>query len=640
MLEERKCPECDATYDSRTRYCQRDGKPLVVTRTLIGRVLHGKYRIDDWLGGGGMASVYRATHLRMGEEVAVKVLNPDLVDKERLADRFRNEARAAMRINHQNAIKVTDFDITEDNLHYLVMEIVKGRLLRDLIDEGPLNYRRAVKILSQACEAIDAAHKQSIIHRDLKPDNIIVQDVDGAETVKVLDFGIARLREPENPNSSKAVYTAPGIVMGTPQYMSPEQCQSKELGPASDVYSIGVIAYEMLACRTPFIPSADMREFFNQINTDSPPPLRSFSPETPQSIERVIMRALEKAPENRPASAAALANELRRAVKEAEGVATDPSVAATTIIIESGAATSPITQIPHAPAGGELKPPVAKRAGENKKAASHRFRWGLGAAVVALAIVAIVLYSVIPRKEPAPKTDRPVTIPDEFGEMVFIHGGKFKMGRNDGDADERPEHEVEVKDFYLDKYEVTNQLYKRFIDATGHRAPSHWKNGSFAPAEAKTPVTHVTWNDAAEYAEWAKKRLPTEEEWEYAARGGKGYLYPWGDEWKVGNANAGMDTPRPVSVGSFVNDRSEFGVFGMAGNVSEWVNSFHLHYDPSATGRCSKCRIYRGGNFKSTIKQSATTFRLSDYPDIPTSGDDRDAYEQLVLPRVGFRCAK
>jgi serine/threonine-protein kinase len=635
MLEERKCSKCGAIYDPRTRYCQKDGKPLVVTKTLIGRTLHGKYRIEDWLGGGGMANVYRATHLKMGEEVAVKVLNPDLVEIERLADRFRNEARAAMRVNHQNAVKVTDFDITEDNLHYLVMEIVKGHLLRDLIDEGAFNYRRAVKILSQACEAIDAAHKQGIIHRDLKPDNIIVQDVGGAETVKVLDFGIARLRDPENSNSSKAVYTAPGILMGTPRYMSPEQCQSKELGPASDVYSMGIIAYEMLAGRTPFTPTGDLREFFYQVKNDSPPPLRFFSVETPQSIERVIMRALEKAPENRPASAAALAQELRRAVKEADSGITDPLITDTTIMYESDGDTSPDIAITYAPANAKIKTRDAK-----KKVSTHGFRWDLVAGVTALAIVLIVLYWVFLGKERPPKTAGTITITDEYGDMVLIPGGKFKMGRVDGDADERPEHEVEVKDFYLDKYEVTNQQYKKFVDATGHRAPSHWKNGSFATEEALTPVTYVTWNDAADYAKWAKKRLPTEEEWEYAARGGKGFLYPWGNEWREGSANAGIGAPKPLSVRSYEKDLSEFGVFGMAGNVSEWVDGFHLPYDPTATGGCPQCRIYRGGNFKSTAKASATTSRLSDYPDIPTSEADREAYEKLVFPRVGFRCAK
>src|SRR5215813_11466422 len=423
--------------------------------------------------------------------------------------------------------------------------------------------------------------------------------------------------------------------MGTPRYMSPEQCQSKELGPASDVYSMGIIAYEMLAGRTPFTPSGDLRDFFNQVKNDSPPPLRFFSVDTPQSIERVIMRALEKAPENRPSSAAALAQELRRAVKEADSGITDPLITDTTIMFESGGETSPDTSIPYAAANGKIKTRGAK-----KKVSTHGFRWDLVTTVAALAILVIVLYWVLLGKKEALKTGGTITLVDEFGEMVLIPGDKFKMGRDDGDADERPEHEVQVEDFYLDKYEVTNQQYKRFVDATGHRAPGNWKNGSFAPEEALVPVTYVTWNDAADYAKWAKKRLPTEEEWEYAARGRKEFRYPWGDEWKEGHANAGMDAAKPVSVSGFVNDRSEFGVYGMAGNVSEWVNAFHLPYDQSATGGCPQCRIYRGGNFKSKVKESATTFRLSDYPDIPTSETDRAAYEKFVLPRVGFRCAK
>src|SRR5262245_56024378 len=174
MLEERKCPRCGGMFSPPIQYCNRDGRLLAVSRTLIGRVLHDKYKLDDWLGGGGMATVYRATHLKMGEEVAVKVLNPEMVGRERIVDRFRNEARAAIRVNHPNAIKVTDFDVTEDNLYYLVMEIVKGRLLGEMISKEKFDYRRVVKLIAQACHAIDAAHRQGIIHRDLKPNNIIV----------------------------------------------------------------------------------------------------------------------------------------------------------------------------------------------------------------------------------------------------------------------------------------------------------------------------------------------------------------------------------------------------------------------------------------------------------------------------------
>ncbi|HKQ79569.1 MAG TPA: bifunctional serine/threonine-protein kinase/formylglycine-generating enzyme family protein [Blastocatellia bacterium] len=603
MLEELKCTECGATYEPPTGFCQRDGKQLVVTRTLIGRELHGKYKIDKWLGGGGMASVYRATHLRMGEEVAVKVLNPELVGKERMAARFRNEARAAMRVNHPNAIKVTDFDITEDNLHYLVMEIVKGRVLRELVDEAPFDYRRMVMIISQACEAIDAAHKQGIIHRDLKPDNIIIQNEDGVERVKVLDFGIARLREIDNPNSSKAVVTAPGIYLGTPPYMSPEQCQSKEMGPASDVYSIGVVAYEMLAQRTPFTFSGDLRDIFNQVKNDPPSPVSLYARETPASIERVIMRALEKDQDDRPSSALALAQELRNAVKEAGGRTIDPIANKTTIIIEKKWSWRPILM-----------------------AAA-----GAGAAAVILYLLYLAaLPGKTPRKETAP------AINDDFGRMILIPGGKFKMGYDKGDEDEQPAYDVEVEDYYLDEHEVTNQQYKKFVEKTGRPAPKHWINGAFPPEEAQAPVTHVTWTDAEAYARWAGKRLATEKEWEYAARSGRAdFNYPWGVEWKQGNANVERGAAKPAPVGSFENDRSQQGVYDLAGNVSEWVQDDYLRYvGKGAFSSCPGCKVFRGGNFVDEVKDSRASKRWAIFPEV------REEFAENVFPRVGFRCAR
>jgi serine/threonine-protein kinase len=631
MLEERSCPECGATYDPRTSYCQKDGNPLVITKTLIGKVLHGRYRIDDWIGGGGMAMVYCATHLRMGERVAVKVLNPDLVGKERLADRFRNEARAAMRINHQNAIKVTDFDITDDNLHYLVMEIVQGRLLRDLIDEEAFNYRRAVKILSQACEAIDAAHKQGIIHRDLKPDNIIIQDLGGAEKVKVLDFGIARLRESDNPNSSKAVLTAAGIVLGTPQYMSPEQCESQELGPAADVYSIGIIAYEMLTQRTPFVPSNDLRDFFHQIKYDLPPPLRLFVTGVPPSIERVILRSLAKDPADRQPTPLILAHELRKAVKEGDGGTTDPTVAATTVVVKSRVDTAPVTSQREIFTAKTVDLPANKHTNQSWV----RTRYPI--AVAAGLALSLFIYSVFFREPALPQPAvNPATISDEFGEMVFIRGDKFIMGYSKGDEDEQPEHETVIGDYYLDKYEITNQQYKKFVEATGHRAPKHWVNGSFQPEEARLPVTHVEWADADAYAKWAKKRLPTEAEWEYAARSGRSdFIYPWGTEWKQGYANVERRSSRPAPVHSVENDRNLFGVYDLVGNVSEWVQDDYLGYlRKEPLSNCQGCKVFRGGNFVDEIKDGRASKRWAIFLNVPQE------FAEAVFPRVGFRCAR
>ena len=222
--------------------------------------------------------------------------------------------------------------------------------------------------------------------------------------------------------------------------------------------------------------------------------------------------------------------------------------------------------------------------------------------------------------------------------MVYIPGGTFMMGRNDGESDERPVHQVEVKPFYIDKFEVTNQQYKQFIDATGHPAPKNWANGSYLPDEAMLPVAYVTWQDADDYAEWAKKRLPKEEEWEYVARGGsKEYLYPWGNEWKDGYANVRrQDTQKPAPIHSFEKDQRPFGVYDLAGNVSEWEQNF---YSESYGGPSNpSLKVYRGGNFYD--KPKTGTFRWSDYPIPPEDAKEKKKYNTETLPKVGFRCAK
>jgi serine/threonine-protein kinase len=211
------------------------------------------------------------------------------------------------------------------------------------------------------------------------------------------------------------------------------------------------------------------------------------------------------------------------------------------------------------------------------------------------------------------------------------------MGRQDGEADERPVRELEIKPFYIDKFEVTNQQYKRFVDATGRPAPKNWENGSFAPDEARLPVTHVTWQDAADYAKWANKRLPKEEEWEYVARGGKGYLYPWGNQWQdeVANVNR-RESQKPAPVHSFEKDQSLFGVYDLAGNVSEWVEDFYSESYGAPPNK--NLKVYRGGNFYDRPKTS--TFRWSDYPTPPADAEERQKYNSGTLSKVGFRCAK
>src|SRR5262245_32215160 len=238
----KKCPKCGVEYPDATTLCPADGVALERDPdALVGATLAGKYRIDARLNEGGMGTVYRGTHVLMDKTVAIKVLRPSLAADEKIVARFSREARAASRISHPNALSVTDFGEDEDGIVFLVMEYLNGKTLKQVIrEEGPLPLGRTVDIMRQVCDAMQAAHSQGVVHRDLKSDNIMLLSTSVGDHAKVLDFGIAKINEPEG--RSDPGLTSPNLVIGTPQYMSPEQCsQEAQIDERSDIYSLGVI---------------------------------------------------------------------------------------------------------------------------------------------------------------------------------------------------------------------------------------------------------------------------------------------------------------------------------------------------------------------------------------------------------------
>ncbi len=282
----------------------------VPTEIAVGAEL-GSYKLVELLGEGAMGKVWRAEHVRLGRQVAIKVLNPEQVARPDVVQRFFREARVVNDIDHEHIVEVTDF-VEAPGLAYLVMELLDGTTIRQLMDlrgrkRPPL--RRVLAIMAQVCDALDAAHAKNVVHRDLKPDNVFVIERGGEDFVKVLDFGVAKLRDAEQgPNS-----THTGMVIGTPLYMSPEQALGKEVDARADVWAAGIVLYELLSGNVPFTAPSFV-ELAVKIREGDPKPLPAKTPRgerIPSDLVAVVMKCLEKKPADRFKSMAALADALR-----------------------------------------------------------------------------------------------------------------------------------------------------------------------------------------------------------------------------------------------------------------------------------------------------------------------------------------
>jgi serine/threonine protein kinase len=324
---------------------------------LVGRVLDGKYEIFSRLGAGGMGAVYIARRVLIGDDVALKVLHTKFVNDETLVERFRREARAAAQLHHPNVVTIHDYGETrgKDGFAYIVMELVRGESLRDLLRrEVKFDATRAVSIMRDVCAGVAAAHRRGIVHRDIKPDNVIVvpPDEDSAtERVKVVDFGIAKLRDMAADNT----LTEAGAMVGTPFYMSPEQCKGEHLDVRADVYSLGALLYEMLAGQPPFNAPTLTGIIIKHIT--APPPPIPQNLRVPQALQAAITRALSKEPEGRQADAAEFSREIQSALSTATtGDArayTEPVFPATT----QPAPVTPTHPTPTPPASSSATPP-------------------------------------------------------------------------------------------------------------------------------------------------------------------------------------------------------------------------------------------------------------------------------------------
>jgi len=368
-----KCRSCASDLTDGSKFCVHCGAVQAAPAAervepddaRVGTTIEGKYRLDARIGAGGMATVFRATRLLIGDSVAVKILHAEQLREPQAAERFRREAQAAPRLKHPNSVAIYDFGVSDAGMVYLVMEFVEGQNLRSLVKEqGPLFPSGAGEILAQICGALNEAHEQHVVHRDIKPDNILVTTTPTGVRVKVLDFGIARISD----TSSLGNLTQTGSVMGTPHYMSPEQCLGEELDGRSDIYSLGIVLYEMLTGVVPFNSPTSMAIAVHHVNTP-PAPLRVLNASVPPAVEAVVMRSLEKRRDARPQTAAAFASEFSAAVAGTVG-----RVAAREPLPQSPAMMPTVQMQAPWSAGHALPPSVPSPVGPHATSQPHRIR--------------------------------------------------------------------------------------------------------------------------------------------------------------------------------------------------------------------------------------------------------------------------
>lgn len=535
------------------------------------------YAVERVLGSGGFATVFLVRDLTLKRKLAVKVLAPELVASPTMMARFRREAETVAQLSHPHIVPLHFIGQKEDLL-YLAMACVDGGSVADrLARERTLPTGDVARIIREVGGALAHAHRRSVVHRDIKPQNILVDGESGRSLVT--DFGIAR-------TSDAGSLTATGVVLGTASYLAPEQVTGDPVDHRADIYALGVMAYELLAGRTPF-EGANATAIIMRRLAGPPTPIEEVRPEVPRDLAAVVARCLQGDPAHRFQDA----SELVAALEERRDAPAHKQHAPTRLI-DTGA---------------------------------HRRRTRFIA--VTLVVVAVgAAAALIPGIGGSGGTSVG-TAAAESG-MILIPSGTYRVGSEDpADSIANPARAVELTAFEIDSLEVTVGEYGRFADSSG--VPTPW---SGVPTNPRLPVTRVLWSEAAAYCASRRPegRLPTDDEWEAAARGLESRVTPWIGVLAAPRANIGGAQRAPASVGSFPAGRTPEGIHDLIGNVWEWTSSRPRGSPtPSLGGSVADTmRTIRGGAFNSSAAL-ATVWRSVPY-------STRAARDDLAA--TGFRC--
>jgi len=537
-----------------------------------------------------MSQVYKATDTVLGRTVAVKILTDDGCRDEDTKKRFLVEARMSGNIVHDNIIRIHDYGELEGR-PYIVMEFLTGEDLRGAIDNNRTgDLKKKLSIALQAAKALGYVHSKNIVHRDIKPENL---HIDESGRVRLMDFGIAKA---QNLN-----LTREGFAVGTPYYMAPEQVLGKPVTPAADVYSFGILLYELLTGIKPVVGDTVESLFYlilhQPLNLE---PLQQIG--TPPELVNLINVWTSKKPEDRPAGFDAVISGLELVLGQLDGTRRP---------------TPTPTPQPDGPKKS-MMPMIAAGA-------------AVAVAVIALAVIFFPKNGDDPSKkqDPAKKNEvvekpgPPPRIQDEYGEMILVPAGKFVSGTG---ADTKTK---DLPAFYMDKTEVSVSAWNKFAVAMGREVRD---------ARGDYPITQVNFGDATEYCTWAKKRLPSADEWEKAARGADGRVYPWGHEPDAARANVQGNPNIPKNqlqpVDALPEGATPLGILQMAGNVWELVRD----------ARKPTPEIVRAwAKHGATMDEAWTTMRGGGY-DFDIRGavahEFQTVPERAANKAIGFRCAK
>ncbi len=629
------CPRCGAALAALRADTARSAGPLVGDTPIA---LSGRFILKRRLGEGGMGQVFLAHDQLIDREVAIKFLNDELLGSASARERMRQEALLLLQIDHPNVVRA--FQVLEDGGRLgLVLEYMPAGDLARRLGAGAMPWRQAVEVMVSILAGLQALHHRHLVHRDIKPGNILMA-ADG--TPKITDLGVAR-------DPSARMKTQTGMVIGTAEYMAPEQIQAAAVDARTDIYAAGIVLFEMLLGRTPFAGLSDFE--VRVAHVQSPPELGPLASVCPEAIIRAVARALAKDPDARFESARGFSRALQQAL-------TTPVLGVAAAVSES---TSPVNPAP--PVESAAAPIAVAVAPTAPRGRSEQF---LAASVVLfLCCLGGAAWWWVDREslphatQSSPRVAVPTPVVASAGPAPFdtqwvrVEGGTFDMVATVGGQAQLPRR-VTLSTYELSKGEITNAEYAACVTAGACTVP-HYDDltcnvlvgqkviRGIAPASFRTPdrpVTCVSWAQARDFARWAHARLPSEPEWEFAARDrGRYRTAPWGDRPAtcdravIDDGGPGCGQAGPAA-GCAKVPQGALGLCDIIGNVFEWIeDGYSETYDGApADGTpwqppASSTKCLRGGSWRFKAAAATATFRGEGQPDDPGVG-------------VGFRIAR